>query len=159
MSSQNRALLFAPRRRLLDGEIADGTIKFGQLARSEIKDLRCQAARSRAGFDGKEFLRAAEHIPHLGELPRQQAAKNRVNVYAGVEIAETPAFQFAVVTKLRMIEALAHILGERYWPSSANALGKQPRKRRRECRFGACFRRTRFQGSLLCGLLINISIT
>src|SRR5690242_15803065 len=137
MSSEIRAMPFTPRRRLLDGEKAHAAIKFGHLARGKIEDLRSQAARSRARFDSKELLRTAKLLPHFSELPRQQAAKNRVNVYAGVEIPETPGLRPAVVTKLRMIEAFAHVLGKRNRPGHANALGKEPRQRRRERSFGA----------------------
>ena len=150
---------FAARCGLLDGEIADRAIKIGQFACGEIEDLGRQAARSRTRLDSKEVLRPAEQVPHFSQLPRQQAAKNRVNVYAGVEIREMPAVEFAVITKLRMIQALTHVRGEGNWAIPANALGNEACKRRGERSLRASFRRRRFQASLLCGLLINISIT
>ena len=82
-----------------------------------------------------------------------------MNVHAGVEIREALRFRFAVIAKLRMIEALAHVLGERNRPRGANALGEQLSERRRERQARASLLFGRLHASFRCGLQVNISIT
>ena len=69
MNSQRIALLLPPSHGLLNGKITESAVKFGELLRAEIEYVPSQAACTRTSFHGKKFARAAEHIPHLRELP------------------------------------------------------------------------------------------
>ena len=54
-----------------------------------------------------------------------------MHVRASVEIRETPRFGLAVIAKLRVIEALVHVFGERNRSGGANAFSERASERRR----------------------------
>src|SRR5437588_1202404 len=122
--------LLTPQRRPFHRNVTHRCVKFSQLGGAEIQNVLCQTPHARSRLHQQKFLRPFELLPHPGKFPRQQPAKNRVYVYAGVVIGEPLRFCFAVIAVHGMVQAFAHEIGKREGAAAANAVGEQFFERR-----------------------------
>ena len=116
--------LFAPQGRALHGDVAKGLIKNRELRLAKIECLRSEPPGTRARLNKHKFRRAAEILPHLHELSRQETGKDGMHVDTCVVVCETLGLRFAVIAVDRMVEAFAHVVRERKRAEAANAVGK-----------------------------------
>src|SRR2546430_14996001 len=94
--------LFAPQGRALHGDVAKGLIKNRELRLAKIECLRSEPPGTRARLNKHKFRRAAEILPHLHELSRQETGKDRMHVDAWVVVGEALGLRFAVIAWDRM---------------------------------------------------------
>jgi len=150
MCRKLRLVSGSTRRPLLDGNVVHGAVELRQLTGGEIQDVLRQAPDACSRLNQNKHRRLPEQLPHLAELPREQAPENRMHIHARVVVSETARLRTAVVAMLGMVEALGHVLGKGDGPALADARGEQL------CQGGAG---GRSHQPSRCGLRVNISMT
>ena len=121
--------LVATRRRAFDGNVAERLIELRQIGLSEFEDVAGETTDACAGFNEKKFRGTIQLLPHFSELASEQAAENWMNIDAGVVVGETLRFSAAVIAMHRVVETLAHVLGEGDGPKTTDALGEERSER------------------------------
>src|SRR5207344_811041 len=95
-------------------------VELRQMRLSKFEDVTSKTTDAGAGFDKKKFGGSVQLLPHFSELASEQAAENGMDIDAGVVVGETLRFSAAVIAMHRVVETLAHVLGEGDGPKTTD---------------------------------------
>ena len=121
--------LIATRGGTFDSNIVQSAEEFRQAGLREFENVAGEAAGARSGFHQQEFLGTIENLPHFRELAREKTPEDWADIHAGEVIMIAASFGLRIVAIERVIEALAHVLGESDGTVAPDAFGEQSSER------------------------------